>query len=198
MCGMQSMCWHPVVPLPCSSHKLDHCLFTAMVLVLDVLWCHFANYLFISSPPSLMKPCCTCAYHHTQSRWGRPWWCMHSAIHRHAWNLSLHQNPATLAAPLFSLPRNVHSIGMPPCQCTCGVSMYATASPERLCYYPHPRMALLPLSAPRHTCCSLHIVSHLHVYALCTKHSQTIVSGMNFVQKLLCNNCHTYLRKWNS
>ena len=51
LCGMQSMCWHPVVPLPCSSHKLDHCLFTAMVLVLDVLWCHFANYLFISSPP---------------------------------------------------------------------------------------------------------------------------------------------------
>lgn len=169
---MQSMCWHPVVPLLCSLHKLDHCLVTAMVLVLDALWCDFANYLFYLLLPLSYETLLHLGPITTQSRWGLRLWCMHSAIHRHARNLSLHQKPSTLAVPLLYFASHVHSVEecfMP--MHLWDVCVYATASPERLLYYAHPRMALPPPSPPKHTCCSLHIATYLHVYALCTKHT---------------------------
>ena len=108
---------------------------------------------------------------------------MHSAIHRHAWNLSLHQKPSTLAVPLFTLPvmSTVYRNASMPMHLW-DVCVYATASPERLLYYAHPRMALPPPSPPKHTCCSLHIADL--PACVCTMHQAHI---LNSVWRVLCS-----------
>ena len=118
------MCWHPVVPLLCSLHKLDHCLFTVMVLVLGALWCHFANYLFYLLLPLSYETLLHLGPITTPSQ-GEACGCdvctlpftdMHGIFHC----IKSHQHLLCHSLLCQSCPQ---CVGMLRCRCTCGMSV---------------------------------------------------------------------------